>query len=179
MWEQRATGGVLFLPALSYPQVPSWGLEYFCRMADILQQISTKLKSPLTEDGEVEGLPSGLAVKNPRAMQERQETWVWPLSREDPLEEGMATHSSILAWRIPWTEEPSGLQSMELQRVRHDWSDWACVHPWRISRIEMVSVFFDISEQLSHTWMHLCLEKLLWEITANPYWSEFQWLPEE
>ena len=42
------------------------------------------------------------------------------LSREDPLEEGMATHSSIRAWRIPWTEEPGGLQSVGLQRVRHD-----------------------------------------------------------
>ena len=49
-----------------------------------------------------------------------QETWVRSLSREDPLEEEMATHSSILAWRIPWTEEPSRLQSMGLQRVRHD-----------------------------------------------------------
>ena len=44
---------------------------------------------------------------------------------EDPLEEGMTTHSSILAWRIPWTEEPSGLQSTGLQRVRHNWSDLA------------------------------------------------------
>ena len=43
------------------------------------------------------------------------------LGWEDPLEEGMATHSSILAWRIPWTEEPDGLQSMESQRVGHDW----------------------------------------------------------
>ena len=42
------------------------------------------------------------------------------LSREDPLEEGMATHSSILAWRIPWTEDPAGLQSMGLQRIGHD-----------------------------------------------------------
>ena len=42
------------------------------------------------------------------------------LGEEDPLEEGMATHSSILAWRIPWTEEPGGLQSIGLQRVRHD-----------------------------------------------------------
>jgi len=42
------------------------------------------------------------------------------LSLEDPLEEGMATHSSILAWRIPWTEEPGGLQSTQLQRVRYD-----------------------------------------------------------
>ena len=47
-------------------------------------------------------------------------TQVPSLGRQDPLEEGMATHSSILAWRIPWTEEPGGLQSMQLQRVGHD-----------------------------------------------------------
>ena len=51
-------------------------------------------------------------------MQEPQETWVQSLGWEDPLEEGMATHSSIPAWRIPWTEEPGGLQSRESQRVR-------------------------------------------------------------
>ena len=51
-----------------------------------------------------------------------QETRVRSLSREDPLEKEMATHSSILAWRIPWTEEPSRLQSMGSQRVRHDWA---------------------------------------------------------
>ena len=56
-------------------------------------------------------------VKNSPAM---QETWVPSLGQEDPLKKGMATHSSILAWRIPWTEEPGGLQSMGLQRVRHD-----------------------------------------------------------
>ena len=50
------------------------------------------------------------------------ETWVWSLGREDPLEKGMATQSSILAWRIPGTEEPGRLQSVELQRVRHDWA---------------------------------------------------------
>ena len=48
------------------------------------------------------------------------ETWVQSQPWEDPLEKGMATHSSILAWRIPWTEEPSELQSMRLQRIRHD-----------------------------------------------------------
>ena len=48
-------------------------------------------------------------VKN---LPEMQKTWVWFLSEEDPLEKGMAIHSSILAWRIPWTEEPGGLQSM-------------------------------------------------------------------
>ena len=49
-----------------------------------------------------------------------QETQVRSLGQEDPLEKGMATHSSTLAWRIPWTEEPGGLQSMGSQRVRHD-----------------------------------------------------------
>ena len=50
------------------------------------------------------------------------ETWVWSLGWEDPLEKEMATHASILAWEIPWTEQPGGLQSMGLQRVRHDWA---------------------------------------------------------
>ena len=50
-----------------------------------------------------------------------QEAPVWSLGGEDSLEIGMATHSSILVWRIPWTEEPGGLQSMGSQRVRHDW----------------------------------------------------------
>ena len=50
-----------------------------------------------------------------------RETQVWSLGWEDPLEKEMATHSSILAWKIPWTEEPGGLQSMWLQRVGHDW----------------------------------------------------------
>ena len=49
-----------------------------------------------------------------------RETWVRFLGREDPLEEGVATHCGILAWRIPWTEEPGGLQSVGSQRVRHD-----------------------------------------------------------
>ena len=56
-------------------------------------------------------------VKNLLAM---QETRVQPLGWEDPLEEDMATHYSILAWRIPWTEEPGWLQFMGLQRIRHD-----------------------------------------------------------
>ena len=56
-------------------------------------------------------------VKHLPAM---QETWVQSLGREDPLEKEMATHSSILAWKIPWTEEPCRIQSKGLQRVRHD-----------------------------------------------------------
>ena len=58
-------------------------------------------------------------VKNPPVSAETQETWVRSLDWEDSLEEEMATHSSILAWEIPWTEEPGGLQSMGSQRVGH------------------------------------------------------------
>ena len=56
-------------------------------------------------------------VKNPPAMQEKQ---VWSLGQEDPMQEGMATHSRILAWRIPQTEEPGWLQSIGVQTVGHD-----------------------------------------------------------
>ena len=59
------------------------------------------------------GFPGG-------AMQETKDTWVLSLGVKDPLEEEIATHSSILAWRIPWTEESGGLQSMGSQRVRRD-----------------------------------------------------------
>ena len=64
-------------------------------------------------------------VKNLPAV---QEMWIRSLDWEDPLEESMATHSSILAWKIPWTEEPGGLQSMGSQRVGQYRSDLACTH---------------------------------------------------
>ena len=63
------------------------------------------------------GFPVAQMVKN---LSANQDTPVWSLGLEDPLEKGMATHSSILAWRTPWTEEPGGLQSTGLQRVRRD-----------------------------------------------------------
>ena len=76
------------------------------------------------------------------------ETWVWSLGQEDPLEKEMATHSSILAWRIPWTEEPVGLQPTGSQRVRYNWatslrgsriaSCWAL--PWETDSVGLGSV---------------------------------------
>ena len=65
----------------------------------------------------LKGLPSGSAVSNPPAM---QEMWVRSLGQEDSREEEMATHSSILVWGIPWTEEPGGLQSMGWETAGHD-----------------------------------------------------------
>ena len=64
------------------------------------------------------GFPGGSAVKNLPAIQEAQEMYLQFLGREDPLEEEMATHSSILAWEIPWTEEHGGLQSMASQSLK-------------------------------------------------------------
>ena len=75
-----------------------------------------------TQKGEdicIGGFPDGSAVKNPQPM---EETWFRFPTWEDPLEEEMATYSSILAWKIPWTEEPSGRQSKGLQRARHNWA---------------------------------------------------------
>ena len=66
-------------------------------------------------------LPKCLSGKESACLCRRQETWLWSLGQEDPLEEEMATHSNTLAWEIPWTEEPGGLQSMGSQRVGHDW----------------------------------------------------------
>ena len=80
--------------------------------------------SPLSQSKELDtsvpsiygGVPSSSAVKHPPAIQEMQETQVRSLGQEDPLEKEMATHSSILVWKIPWTEEPRGLQSIGSQK---------------------------------------------------------------
>ena len=66
------------------------------------------------------GFLSGASGKEPACQCRRHETWVQSLHQEDPLEEEMATHTSILAWRIPWTEKRGRLQSTGSQRVRHD-----------------------------------------------------------
>ena len=74
-----------------------------------------------------------------------QETQVRSLGREDPLEKRMATHSSILAWSIPWTEEPGGPQSMGSQRVRHNWA----TNPTTISTSEIAQMSFEYDRNMS------------------------------
>ena len=88
---------------------------------------------------------------------------VWFLGWEDALEKGMATHSSILAWRIPWTEEPGGLQSMGSQRVGHDWSNLAhtfiisvcmyllCIYVW----IYLLSIYLSIICVCKYVCIHI------------------------
>ena len=82
--------------------------------ATLINTLTELISSWATGDG---GFLVAQAVKYPPAM---QETWVQSLGWEDPLEKEMATHSRILAWRIPWTEEPGGLQSIGSQRIGHD-----------------------------------------------------------
>ena len=97
----------------------------------VYSQLSTKifLLSLWNIGGERASLVAQL-VKNLPAM---QETWVWFLGQEDPLEKEMAICSSTLAWKIPWMEEPGRLQSMGLQRVRHDWAtSLSSILAWRI-----------------------------------------------
>ena len=74
----------------------------------------------LDTDKASQGASGGSVVKNYLPVQETLETWIQSLAWEDSLEEGMATHSSIPAWEVPWTEEPCGIQFMELQRIEHN-----------------------------------------------------------
>ena len=84
--------------------------------------------------------PSGSEVKNLPAMQELQEMQVWSLGQEDPMEEGILTHSNILAWRIPWTENPGGLQSSpQDRRVGRNWSSLARTHFWWWNTVDPIS----------------------------------------
>ena len=70
--------------------------------------------------GDIQELRASLVAQMVKNLPAMWETWVQPLGWEDPLEKGMATHSSILAWKIPWTEEPGGLQSMKLERIGYN-----------------------------------------------------------
>ena len=77
------------------------------------------------------GFPSRSVVKNRLPV---QETWVWSLGWEDPLERERATHSSFLAWEIPWTEKPGGLQFMELQK---SWANWAATQQQQCDEVSL------------------------------------------
>ena len=79
------------------------------------------LWSSVKIQGSIVIIGASLVAQRLKALPAIWETWVRSPGREDPLEKEMATHSSILAWRIPWTEEPDGLQSMGSQRVGHGW----------------------------------------------------------
>ena len=97
------------------PSTPHILTEFYINCHTVEKKKKEKLKPITTQCG-------GLVVENPPEVQEMQETWVLSLCGEDPLEEEITTHSSILAWEIPWTVEPGRLQSIWSQRVEHDWA---------------------------------------------------------
>ena len=125
------------VPHPSSPPIPS--REQYGSQVSLLEQVfraGTGVQSPETlrssaEQTSGDSLKEDLChfqAKAPLVAQmvkkllTMQETWIWSLSRKDPLEKGMASHSSILAWRIPWTKEPGGLQFMEFRRVGQYWA---------------------------------------------------------
>ena len=118
----EGNGNQLQYPCLENPMDRGtwWGTVHGVVKSDMTEQLSAYTHTHLITPPKDFGLPWWLRwVKNVPAMEETQ---VWSLGLEDPLEKGMVTHSSILAWRIPWTEEPGRIQSMGLQRVGHDWA---------------------------------------------------------
>ena len=107
-------------------------------------------------------------------MQEMQEMLVWPLAWEDPLEEEMATHSSSLAWKIPWAEEPGGLQSMGLQ----NWT-WlsACTHAQEITYGLSTNIE---CQRHDHSFVKFTRNNGLWVKTEPKEWSSFnRWVRTE
>ena len=110
---------------------------------------------------------NSLVAQRLKHLPAMRETWVRSLGREDPLEKEMATHSSISAWRIPWTQEPGGLQSTGLQRVGHDWAT-SLTHSLTLYKQENLQVwvlksvtFADLPLYQLLTINSLCLKLLL------------------
>ena len=111
-----------------------------------------------------------------------RETWVRSLGGEDPLEKETTTHSSILAWRIPWTEEPGGLQSMGLQRVGHDWAASLSLSLHPPTDIDYPH-YFPVHGALSYLFylvpiktewdMWLTLPRMVWK---HIFWWDFCWV---
>ena len=117
--------------------------------------------------------PNGASGKEPACQcTKHNETWVQSLGREDPLEKEMATHSSILAWRIPWTEEPGRLQSMGSRRVGHDWATslsalHTCIHSFPNSLPIPMGSFFNVIKHMQHKTYHFNCVKVHGSVAVN------------
>ena len=100
------------------------------------------------------GFPNGASGEEPsRQWRRHKDKSLIPRSGRSP-EEGMATHSTLLAWRIPCTEEPGGPQSIGLQRVSHDWSDLACMHIDTLTTMSVNHLLSLLRETHTHTHTH-------------------------
>ena len=97
------------------------------------------------------------------------EALVQSLGREDPLEKEMATHSSLLAWRMPWTEEPGGLQSMGPQRVGHDWATNTFTFVLRGVGSYLTEVLICISLLIFLSFLAMCMTSLEFSLFSRPH----------
>ena len=95
---------------------------------------------------------ASLVAQTVKRLPAMWETRVQSLGEGDPLEKAVATHSSILAWKIPWTEEPDGLQSMGSQRVRHDWVTSLSFHQWCFYNIKKLCEEFFFWHRIFQVW---------------------------
>ena len=103
---------------------------------------------------------SSLVTQRVKHLPAMQEIWVWSLGGEDPLEKEMATHSSILAWKTPWTDKPGRLQSMGSQRVRHDWATSFSLFTSTFFEIGMKT---DLFQSRGHCWVF----QIYWHIECS------------
>ena len=108
--------------------------------------------------------------------QEMEKARAQSLCREAPLEEEMATHSSALAWEIPWTEEPGGLQSMELQRVRHDCARTHACMFYIVSCLCLILFSIFLFSDILVSWGNIHEQDFLWKIVLSPLWHMHTWI---
>ena len=121
--EHILTHLMLNSPFTKSKYILTFSLPLWSNFSELSKVLSPRLKSSFSPQIKLDlQVPQGLKKKICLPMQKKQQTWTQSLGLEDPLEVEMATHSSVLAWSIPWTEEPGGVQSTGSQRVIHDWA---------------------------------------------------------
>ena len=151
---------------LRSPAILDWETNVHYKVYQLASQQDTDdmLNLGEFEEGLVKGLdfPRDVSGKESTCQWRRLH---WYLGHEDPLEEGMATHPSMLSWRIPWTEEPDGLQSIESQRVRHDCSDLACTHT--VKRLLKWCNGEGNSNPLQDSWLENSMGRGAWHATVR------------
>ena len=144
----------------------SWGkrmyhISFFCKKGK-----PEKKKIDLSGGTGIKDFPGGTRGKEPTCQCKRQEMRVWSLGWENPLEEGMAAHSSVLAWRIPWTEKPG-----RSQRIRHDWSNLVCTGIKTLMIMEKNHSAMQIEFSLSLYSILIKSEKWSCSVVSDSLWS--------
>ena len=146
-----------------------FSVKYYYPWKDRVFQNGKHVVGFKRDDKHLSGNWASLVVQRLKRLPEMWETWVRSLGWEDPLEKAMAPHSSTLAWRIPWMEEPGGLQSTGSQRVGHDWAT-SLTHS---GNIQMNVVVWSLSRVwlLRPSWTVACQAPLSMGFPRQAYWT--------